>query len=61
MESDDEWIIEIEDHCLPQDNSWMDINECSEDDGGIGLSNQGKRGTYKKLYNFLKIKVVYKF
>ena len=56
MESDDEWVTEIEDPCLPQDNSWMDINECFEDDGGIGPSNKRKRGTYQKLYNFLMIK-----
>ena len=61
MESDYEWITEIEDPSLPQDNSWMDINECFEDDGGKGLSNKWKRCTYKKLYNFLKVKVVYEF
>ena len=61
MESDDEWVTEIEDPCLPQDNSWMDINECFEDDGGIGPSNKRKRDTYQKLYNFLMIKVVYEF
>lgn len=42
MESDDEWITDIEDPYLAQDNSWMDINECLEDDGGIGPSNKMK-------------------
>jgi len=27
MESDDEWITEKEDLCLPNDVSWMDIHE----------------------------------
>ncbi|XP_039143971.1 protein FAM50A-like [Dioscorea cayenensis subsp. rotundata] len=44
MESDDEWITEVEDACLPQDNSWMDMNECFEDDGGLGSNNKRKRG-----------------
>ena len=49
LECDDERITEIEDPCLPQDNSWMDINECFANDRGIGPSNKRKQGTYKKL------------
>ena len=30
MESDDEWITEKEELCLPEDTSWMDIHECFE-------------------------------
>ena len=45
MESDEEWITEQENPCLPQDNSWMDANECFEDDGGIQPSNN-RRGIY---------------
>ncbi|EOX94281.1 Uncharacterized protein TCM_003861 [Theobroma cacao] len=30
MESNNEWITEMEDPCLPQENSWM---ECFEDEG----------------------------
>nr|XP_023913871.1 uncharacterized protein LOC112025432 [Quercus suber] len=30
MESDDEWITEKEEPCLPEDTSWMDIHECFE-------------------------------
>lgn len=42
MESDDEWITEVEDTCLPVDNSWMDIHECFEHDEGT--SKKRKRG-----------------
>ena len=52
MESDDEWINEIEDPCLPQDISWMDINECFEDDGGLGRSNKRKIGKHHRFNNF---------
>ena len=31
MEFDDEWITEVEDPCLPEDNSWLDIHECFEE------------------------------
>ncbi|XVE95423.1 hypothetical protein REPUB_Repub02eG0095700 [Reevesia pubescens] len=45
MESNDEWIIEMEDPCLPQDNSWMDIHECFDNDElRIGTSKKRKRG-----------------
>ena len=30
MESDDEWITEKEEPCLPEDTSWIDIHECFE-------------------------------
>ncbi|CAL5400431.1 unnamed protein product [Camellia sinensis] len=43
MESDDEWITEKEDPCLPEDHSWMDIQECFEDDEGT-TSKKRKRG-----------------
>ncbi|KAM7489368.1 hypothetical protein LguiB_026852 [Lonicera macranthoides] len=38
MESDDEWITEKEDPCLPQDNSW---HECFQHEG---TSSKRKRG-----------------
>ncbi|WCJ31733.1 hypothetical protein M5689_013196 [Euphorbia peplus] len=44
MESDDEWITEMEEPCLLLDNSWMDMNECFEDNEGVGTSNKRKRG-----------------
>ncbi|XP_055961848.1 uncharacterized protein LOC126681648 [Mercurialis annua] len=44
MESDDEWITEIEESCLLEDNSWMDVNECFDDDEGLGSTSQRKRG-----------------
>ena len=46
MESDDEWsypinkwITKLEDPCLPEDNSWLDIHECFE---------EGTSGTKRK-------------
>lgn len=60
MESDDEWITETEDACLPGDVSWMDIHECFKEDEGTS-NNKRKRGklntTKSLLYqiiNFLK-------
>jgi hypothetical protein len=50
MESDDEWITEKEDPVLPLDNSWMDINECFQDDGAVGKKR--KRGIIT-LFNLL--------
>ncbi|XP_028113558.1 pheromone-processing carboxypeptidase KEX1-like isoform X5 [Camellia sinensis] len=44
MKSDDEWITEKEDPCLPEDHSWMDIQECFEDDEGTTSSKKRKRG-----------------
>ena len=32
MESDDEWITEQEEPCLPDDVSWLDVNECFDFD-----------------------------
>ncbi|KAG5515997.1 hypothetical protein RHGRI_036889 [Rhododendron griersonianum] len=43
MESDDEWITEREDPCLPLDPSWMDMNECFEVNEGE-TSRKGRRG-----------------
>ncbi|GMP94027.1 hypothetical protein CsSME_00043637 [Camellia sinensis var. sinensis] len=43
MESNDEWITKKEDPCLPEDHSWMDIQECFEDDEGA-TSKKRKRG-----------------
>ncbi|KAJ0086542.1 hypothetical protein Patl1_08737 [Pistacia atlantica] len=34
IESDDKWIMEKEDPCLPDDNSWMDVQECFNIDEG---------------------------
>ncbi|CAK9176085.1 unnamed protein product [Ilex paraguariensis] len=44
MESDDEWIIESEDPCLPEDNSWMDVHECFQLDESASSSKKRKRG-----------------
>ncbi|KAJ9546807.1 hypothetical protein OSB04_019350, partial [Centaurea solstitialis] len=41
MELDDEWIIEKEDACLPEDISWMNVHECFKEDGVSG--NKRKR------------------
>lgn len=46
MESDDEWITEKEDACLPEDISWMDIHECFKEDVGTSARRR-KRG---KIY-----------
>lgn len=43
VESDDEWITEKEEPCLPEDTSWMDIHECFQDDEGVS-SKKRKRG-----------------
>ncbi|XP_031284359.1 uncharacterized protein LOC116143083 [Pistacia vera] len=43
IESDDEWIMEKEDPCLPDDNSWMDVQECFNIDEGAP-SNKRARG-----------------
>ncbi|XP_031258298.1 uncharacterized protein LOC116116350 [Pistacia vera] len=34
IESNDEWIMEKEDPCLTDDNSWMDVQECFNIDEG---------------------------
>ncbi|XP_057976403.1 uncharacterized protein LOC131163717 [Malania oleifera] len=44
MESDDEWITKKEGPCQPEDISWMNVNECFEDNGGVGDSKKSKRG-----------------
>ena len=49
MESDDEWITEKEDACLPEDISWMDVHECFKEDEGVS-GNKRKR---EKLYTHL--------
>ncbi|KAJ1392092.1 hypothetical protein SESBI_36089 [Sesbania bispinosa] len=43
IESDDEWITEKEDPCLPIDSSWMDIHECFGFNEGAP-SKKRKRG-----------------
>ncbi|KAF7146530.1 hypothetical protein RHSIM_Rhsim04G0154000 [Rhododendron simsii] len=43
MESDNEWITEREDPCLPLDPSWIDMNECFEVNEGE-TSRKGHRG-----------------
>ncbi|KAL6340104.1 hypothetical protein AAG906_038939 [Vitis piasezkii] len=42
MKSDDEWITELEDPCLPKDNSWMDVHECFQ-------VNEGCNGKRKQV------------
>ncbi|KAL6536293.1 hypothetical protein OROGR_012865 [Orobanche gracilis] len=41
MDSDDEWITEVEEPCLAGDTSWMDVHECFEESS---TSNKRKRG-----------------
>ncbi|XP_027902994.1 uncharacterized protein LOC114163106 [Vigna unguiculata] len=45
IESDDEWITEKENPCLPIDSSWMDIHECFDDEEGAP-NKKRKRGNY---------------
>jgi len=45
IESDDEWITEKENPCLPIDSSWMDIHECFDVEEGAP-SKKRKRGNY---------------
>lgn len=45
VESNDEWIIEKVDPCLPKDTSWMDVHECFQVDEGTN-TNKRKRGTF---------------
>ncbi|XP_028068683.1 uncharacterized protein LOC114271252 [Camellia sinensis] len=42
MEFDYEWITEKKDPCLPKDHSWIDIQECFEDDEGATSSKKRK-------------------
>ena len=52
LESDDEWITEKEDHVLPKDHTWMNVNECFEVEEGES-SKKRKRGNYFNiLMNF---------
>ncbi|XP_030931017.1 uncharacterized protein LOC115956884 [Quercus lobata] len=44
LESDDEWITEKEEPCLPEDTSWMDIHECFEVNEE-GCSRKRRRGS----------------
>ena len=52
MDSDDEWITEKEDACLPEDNSWMDVHECFKENEGTSRSKR-KRGKYYDIYHNL--------
>lgn len=52
MESDDEWITESEDPCLPVDTSWMDMNECFEVNDGE-TSEKRRRGIFYGLQSFI--------
>ena len=49
MKSDDEWITELEDPCLPKDNSWMDVHECFQVNEGCN----GKRITHLMMDDFM--------
>nr|KYP59947.1 hypothetical protein KK1_015394 [Cajanus cajan] len=48
IESDDEWITEKENPCLPIDASWMDVHECFGVDEGAPKKKR-KRGNYLYL------------
>ena len=53
IESDDEWIAEKENPCLPEDNSWMDVHECFNLDEGAS-SNRKRRGSiFSSSFNFI--------
>jgi len=52
IESDDEWITEKENPCLPIDFSWMDIHDCFDDEEGAP-NKKRKRGNY--FYSQVKI------
>lgn len=43
IESDDEWITEVEDPCLPVDTSWMDVHESFTLEEGAPIKKR-KRG-----------------
>jgi len=45
IESDDEWITEKENLCLPIDSSWMDIPEGFDVEEGAP-SKKRKKGNY---------------
>jgi len=51
MESDAEWIIEKEDPCLPNDVSWMDVNESFtlEEGARSNKRNKGPRNLTTKV------------
>ena len=51
MESDDEWITEREDPCLPLDPSWMGMNECFEVNEGE-TSIKRRRGIICEMQSF---------
>lgn len=52
MESDNEWITESELPCLQNDCSWMDVQECfNEDEGPSDMKR--RRGIYLSLFQVL--------
>ncbi|XP_027338045.1 uncharacterized protein LOC113851979 [Abrus precatorius] len=57
IESNDEWIVEKEDPCLPNDASWMDINECFTFEEGAS-SKKRKRGICADLELELEQKIL---
>ncbi|KAJ0038065.1 hypothetical protein Pint_23644 [Pistacia integerrima] len=44
--SDDEWIMGKEDPCLPDDNSWVDVQECFNIDEGAPSNKRAKGISY---------------
>ena len=56
MKSDEEWITELEDRCLPKDNSWMDVHECFQ--VNEGCNGKRKQGIF---YNFIICIFTYKY
>ena len=60
MESDDEWITERDDSCLPPDNTWMDMNKCFEVNEGKNSRKRNKGIFYKlQLATFIIFQLLY--
>lgn len=59
MESDDEWITEKEDPCLPEDVSWLDVHECFKEDEGT-IASKRKRGMMYIKMLLYKIVIYYR-
>ncbi|XP_031274476.1 uncharacterized protein LOC116132945 [Pistacia vera] len=49
IESDDEWIMEKEDLCFPDDNSWMYVQECFNLDKGPRNLNASSKKAKEKV------------
>ena len=47
MESDDDWITKKENVVLPEEMTWMNVNECFEIQGGESSRNRKRGNKYK--------------